>query len=281
MKRLLRYLLCLSIAILIVIGTRMFCVSSYRLSTDSMKATLQKGDFVLVNKMKNNENNPGRNRVVLFKSPLLKDKDSSPLFLSRCIGMPGDTIRISHEGYQLNGKLLPNSPARKNTYRILKDIKQPLLSILHKLEIPYRDTAEDSLSLTIRLTPKEEITLREHLPEIFQIKLVPEDEWNYTFVIPVKDHSYPADSSALILYKDAILAETDGNASFLNGKIIQNGKETEQFSFQQNYYWMLSDNEDEAIDSRHLGLIPESSIIGNVWFCWYSNDRGRLFKRIN
>lgn len=259
----------------------MFCVSSYRLSTDSMKNTLQKGDFVLVNKMKNNENNPGRNRVVLFRSPLQKDMKSPPLFLSRCIGMPGDTIRISSEGYQLNGRLLPNSPAQENSYRIRKDIKQSLLNVLHTHEIPYRDAAEDSLSLTIRLTPKEEIKLREHLAEIPQIQLIPENEWHYTFVIPIKGSSYPADSAALILYKDAILAEADGKTSFRNGKIIHNGKEAEKFIFQQNYYWVLSDNEDEAIDSRHLGLIPESSIVGNVWFCWYSKNKDHLFKRIN
>lgn len=281
MKRLLRYFLSFSLAILIVIGIRTYIVSSYRLSTDSMRDTLQKGDFVLVNKMKNNKNNPGRNRVVLFKSPLQKDKKSKPLFLSRCIGMPGDTIRISHEGYQLNGKLLPNSPVKENSYRIRKNIKQPLLDVLQKLQIPYRDTSEDSLSLTIRLTPQEEIKLRKYLPELFQIQLTPEDGWSYTFVIPIKGYPYPMDSASLVLYKDAILAEADGDVTFRNGKLIQNGKETKTFFFQQNYYWMLSDNEDEAIDSRHLGLIPESSIVGDVWFCWYSKNKDRLFKRIH
>ena len=279
MKRLLRYLLSFLIVVLIVIGIRMFCIGSYRLSTDSMKGTLQKGDFVLVNKMAGHS--PDRNQIALFESPLQKDIKSPPLFLSRCIGMPGDTIRISREGYQLNGKLLPNSPSIENSYRIQKNIKEPLLAVLRELEIPYRDITEDSLNLMFRLTPKEEIKLRENLPEILRFQLIPEEDWSYTFVIPAKGHPYPMDSASLVLYKEAILTETDGNTVIRNGKLIQDGKEVEQFFFQQNYYWMLSDNEEEAIDSRHLGLIPENSVIGNVWFCWYSKNRERLFKYIN
>jgi len=280
MKRFLRYLLSIAIAILIVIGIRIFFVGSYRISTGSMKNALQQGDFVLVNKMIG-IHNPGQNRVVLFKSPLQKDSKSPPLFISRCIGMPGDTITISREGYRLNGKLLPNSPSIENSYRIRKNIKQPLIDILQKLHIPYRDIAEDSLSLTICLTPKEEIKLRENLPDIFQFQLVSEEQWSYTFIVPARGYPYQMDSTSLVLYKEAILAETDGNTTISNGKLIQNGKETDQFFFQQNYYWMLSDNEEDAIDSRHLGLIPESSIIGNVWFCWYSKNKERFFKHIN
>ena len=280
MKRLLRYLLSIAIAILIVIGIRIFFIGSYRISTDSMKNALQRGDFVLVNKMLN-KHNPGKDRIVLFKSPLQKDSQSPPLFISRCIGMPGDTIKISREGYRLNGRLLPNSPSIENSYRIQKNIKQPLLDILQKLHIPYRDIAEDSLSLVICLTPKEEVKLRENLPDILRFQLVSEEQWSYTFVIPAKGYPYQMDSTSLVLYKEAILAETAGKTTIREGRLIQDRKEIDQFFFQQNYYWMLSDNEDDAIDSRHLGLIPESSIVGNVWFCWYSKNKERFFKHIN
>jgi len=280
MKRLFRYLLSIAIAILIVIGIRVFFIGSYRISTDSMKTALQKGDFVLVNKIIN-KHNPERNRTVLFKSPLKKDRKSPPLFISRCIGMPGDTIRISQDGYYLNGKLIPNSSTIKNSYRIQKNIKQSLLTTLQKLQIPYRDIAEDSLSLTISLTPKEKIKLHENLPDIIQLKLIEQESYDYTFVIPAKGYPYRVDSTSLILYKEAISAEIEESAIVQNDKLIQNGKEIEQFFFQQNYYWMLSDNEEDAIDSRHLGLIPESSIIGNVWFCWYSKNKERFFKYVN
>ena len=97
------------IAFLIVIPVRRFCIESYRISTSAMEDALHQGDYILVNKLPL-EGNPGRNKVVLFTSPLLKDTVSNPLLLSRCIGMPGDTILVSGDGYEVNGKLLPHSP---------------------------------------------------------------------------------------------------------------------------------------------------------------------------
>ena len=99
----------------IVMAVRYFCMESFHVSTDSMEVALHKGDYILVNKLPLKDN-PGRNRVVLFTSPLLKDTVSNPLFLSRCIGMPGDTIRISNDGYRVNGKLIPHSPRSLSTY---------------------------------------------------------------------------------------------------------------------------------------------------------------------
>lgn len=90
------------IAFLIVIPVRHFCIESYRISTNAMEDALHQGDYILVNKLPL-EGNPGRNKVVLFTSPLLKDTASNPLFLSRCIGMPGDTILVSGGGYEVNG----------------------------------------------------------------------------------------------------------------------------------------------------------------------------------
>ena len=171
----------------IVMAVRHFCMESFHVSTDSMEVALHKGDYILVNKLPLKDN-PGRNRVALFCSPLLKDTVLKPLFLSRCIGMPGDTIRISNDGYRVNGKLIP---------------------------------------------------------------------------------------------REAIQTEAGEKAVFRDGKLFLDGREAAFFFFDQDYYWMLSDNANEAVDSRHLGFIPRDHIIGNAWLCWYSKDRQRIFKPIN
>ena len=75
----------------IVILIRLFGVESFQISTNAMAETLRKGDRILVDKLMGGRT-PGRNRVVLFTSPLAKDSTDAPLFISRCIGMPGDTI---------------------------------------------------------------------------------------------------------------------------------------------------------------------------------------------
>ena len=112
-----KWLAMIFIIVGIVMSIRYFCVESYRISTNSMQESLQPGDYILVNKLPL-KGIPERNQVVLFTSPLRKDSVSSPLFLSRCIGVPGDTILVSDEGYQVNGQLLPRSPHALSTYLI-------------------------------------------------------------------------------------------------------------------------------------------------------------------
>lgn len=184
-----------------VVCLRLFCIASYRISTDSMNDALVKGDRILVDKLPLKEN-PGRNRVVLFHSPLLRDTLEQPLFVSRCVGMPGDTIRV------------------------------PFL------------------------------------------------EESYNLVIPRKDRAYRLDEASLIACRDAILLEAGDQAAFREGKLYLDGRETTFFFFRQDYYWMLSDNPNEAIDSRHLGVIPADHIVGNAFFCWYSTNTRHLFKPV-
>ena len=140
-----------AVAFLVVWLVRLFWIESYRISTDAMNESLYRGDCVLVNKWLSDEN-PGRNRVVLFTSPLLRDSVAQPLFVSRCIGMPGDTIRVTSEGYEINGRQIPHSPRALKTYRVRPAIASPFLSVLQKLEIPVRDWQRDSVGFSLSLT---------------------------------------------------------------------------------------------------------------------------------
>mgnify|MGYP002247762147 FL=1 len=72
-------------------------------------------------------------------------------------------------------------------------------------------------------------------------------------IVPRKDRAYPLDAASLTACKEIIMRETDGKASFRDGKLYLDGRETNFFFFQQDYYWVLSDNTNEAVDSRHLG----------------------------
>lgn len=54
------------------------------------------------------------------------------------------------------------------------------------------------------------------------------------------------------------------------GKFYINGKETNTYTIQQNYYWMMGDNRDNSLDSRYFGYVPEDHIIGTPIFTWLS-----------
>ena len=176
------------IAFLIVIPVRRFCIESYRISTSAMEDALHQGDYILVNKLPF-EGNPGRNKVVLFTSPLLKDTVSTPLLLSRCIGMPGDTILVSGDGYEVNGKLLPHSPRALNTCFITQKSAADFLKALQKLSIPVRNVEDArrfgfSFSLTFF---RKNINCVEELTEEMNIHFYPEISLLRTsWLFPVK-----------------------------------------------------------------------------------------------
>ena len=264
----------------IVMLIRLFCIESYRISTDSMEEALHKGDYILVNKIPG-KNKPVRGKVVLFTSPLSRDSADAPLFISRCIGMPGDTIRVSMDGYTINGHKIPRSPRSLCSYFITLSAKETFLETLEKLDIPLRDFRQESFGCMLSLTAFEEYQLREELPDAINRHFIGEQMQEYMLIVPRKDRAYPLDAASLTACKEIIMRETDGKASFRDGKLYLDGRETNFFFFQQDYYWVLSDNTNEAVDSRHLGFIPADHIVGNAWLCWYSPDKQRIFKPVH
>ena len=241
---------------------------------------LHKGDYILVNKIPG-KNKPVRGKVVLFTSPLSRDSADAPLFISRCIGMPGDTIRVSMDGYTINGQKIPRSPRSLCSYFITLSAKETFLETLEKLDIPLRDFRQENFGCMLSLTAFEEYQLREELPDAINRHFIGEQMQEYMLIVPRKDRAYPLDAASLTACKEIILRETDGKASFRDGKLYLDGRETNFFFFRQDYYWVLSDNTNEAVDSRHLGFIPADHIVGNAWLCWYSPDKQRIFKPVH
>ena len=265
--------------IIAVFVVRLFFIGSYRITGSRTGETLSAGDYVLVNKLKS-DSNPGQNRLVLYKSPLRRDADNPPLIVGRCIGLPGDTIQLGTEGFRVNGKLLPNAPMMQPTFRISRDIKENLLVVMDSLRIPLRDIKEDSISIMLRMSIHEKELLTKNMSKIVQIEMVGDHRSEYEFLIPEKGIPVHINEISLMVCKEAILSEAGDAAVIEDGKLYIIGEIKTSFTFNRDYFWILSENETDGIDSRHLGLIPENYITGNIWFCWYSKNSAYSFKKI-
>ena len=279
MKPIIRYTILITAMLVAVWFVRQFFIGSYRITDSKLSDTLHAGDFVFVNKLKNRDN-PGRNRMVLYKSPLRRDAAKPPLFIGRCIGVPGDVIQMNADGFRVNGILLPNAPMMQPVFRIQKNIKEPLLSAMDSLRIPLRDATEDSISLSFRMSIREKDLIVQNLAHIVQIEMINFYQEGYEFVLPTKGKPLILNQTSLIACSEAIKNEVGDAAEIRDGKLFIKGEEKTSYLFQKNYYWILSENETGGADSRHLGLIPQDHIIGNIWYCWFSNDAKRRFKKI-
>jgi signal peptidase I len=244
-----------------------------------MENTLHEGDYVLVNKLA--AGSPKRNQIILFLSPLMKDRNNAPLLVSRCIAIPGDTIQVSDAGYRINGILYPRSPNALSSYNVGPEIRNRFTYILQNLNIPLRNMKEAFSGITASLTSFEEYTIREELTAAENKRFKREETGNYQLIVPKKGDVYHLTGPALTACREAIRTEANGTVEFRNRKLYLNGRETNEFRFGQDYCWALSDNAGEAIDSRHLGFIPTRNIIGNAWLCWYSRGKERAIGKIN
>lgn len=92
----------------------------------------------------------------------------------------------------------------------------------------------------------------------------------------------------LPLYRRVITAYEGNTLEVRGGAIFINGQQSDTYTVQQNYYWMMGDNRHNSQDSRFWGFVPEDHIAGRALRVLWSWDRdhhrirwNRTFKNAN
>ena len=74
------------------------------------------------------------------------------------------------------------------------------------------------------------------------------------------------------MYKRLIEVYENNSLEIINGKILINNIESTDYTFKQNYYWLMGDNRDNSQDSRSWGFVPFDHVVGKPVFKWLSID---------
>lgn len=304
------------ITLLIVLCIRTFFVESYTISSSQMQTSLLEGDQVLIDKTSYGVRLPitiltipftfdkifgvrsyltsieapykrilerkiERNDIILFNNPMDigKPLDKRDLIVSRCIAMPGDTISVEKGRLSLNSINYIASADVMNEYSMdilaLKDI-QP---IMEEHNIPIRSLKHRADTISIMLNKLEAFIINENIEDsTVSICCKTDTTQNYRLIVPSKGKVISINSLNINMYKQLILQEQGGDAHIADNKLYIEGKEQTTYMFQDDYYWMLSDNIKDALDSRTLGFIPFKNIIGKVRLIWYSSHNGNVRK---
>ena len=76
----------------------------------------------------------------------------------------------------------------------------------------------------------------------------------------------------LALYKRLIQVYENNSLEIINGKNHINNIESTDYTFKQDYYWLMGDNRDNSQDSRSWGFVPFDHVVGKPVFKWLSID---------
>lgn len=307
------------IALLVVFIIRCFFVEPFMVSSSQMESSLSKGDRVLVNKTSYGirlpitlltipftfdkflgyksyssslqmscrrmlSKNVQKNDVVLFNNPneVEKPLDKRSLILSRCIGLPGDTVHVFNNRFTINGKEYIPSPDMLDSYSFSSRYIDTIITLLADLDIPQRELKKKSDTIcSLLMTKYESYLLTQNFICSDSLPFFQMDTVKYHFIIPYKGMNIKLNPENTVLYEQAIAFETGEIAKKGKSMNPKKGKTVyKDYIFADDYYWMLSDNVTNSVDSRSIGFIPHKAVIGKAGLVWLSKDRDS-FRWIN
>ena len=283
-------------AVLLVLLVKTFAITSCSIPSTGMENTLYRGEKVLVNKWSYGWRIPftsshfmaekaKRGDVVLFNNPSPSDQETPVfargLFISRCVGTPGDTLMLNKELLVTGQKVL--SPDSKQLYTYPHQLEDTLLCVLRELGIKENLLVGYSEGRYVRsFSHYEHYLLKQKLGVNFNLHPLHANDTtdSHPLVIPAKGKVikvYPWNATLLC---NTILRHEGRRALVKNDTLFVDGKPVNFYIFKKDYYWMASNNPVNLADSRLFGLVPHDHLIGRASYIWYSSRKERIFQPV-
>ena len=283
-------------AILIVLLVKTLAITSCSIPSTGMENTLYRGEKVLVNKWSYGWRIPftsshfmaekaKRGDVVLFNNPSPSDQETPVfargLFISRCVGTPGDTLMLNKELLVTGQKVL--SPDSKQLYTYPHQLEDTLQCVLRELGIKENLLVGYSEGRYVRsFSHYEHYLLKQKLGASFNLHPLHANDTadSHPLVIPAKGKVikvYPWNATLLC---NTILRHEGRRALVKNDTLFVDGKPVNFYIFKKDYYWMASNNPVNLADSRLFGLVPHDHLIGRASYIWYSSRKERIFQPV-
>jgi len=230
-----------------------------------------------------------------------KPIDKKTNYVKRCVGIAGDSLEVRNGYVYINGKqnVLPDRARLQFSYEvILKDGKGFDNSIFELLKSRYDITDGiyrlNNNKIIIPAASQEAVNMFKNHPSVAKLLRTestkgerdngifprnPNYNWNNDYFgplyIPEQGKTIDINLKVLPLYK-RVITEYEGNTLKIKGnQILINDTVATNYTFKQNYYWMMGDNRHNSQDSRAWGFVPYDHVVGKPVFIWMSWGDGK------
>lgn len=233
-----------------------------------------------------------------------KPIDKKSNYVKRCVGLPGDSLKIVDGKVYANGQLinLPDRAKPQYSYTGTATGGFNAQNLYERYDITdgMRFTSGNDF-IVFSLTEESATSFKNH-PNVSSLKRNVMDKGQVDptifpkgkaslgnrdqmkgFYIPKKGTTTPINPETLPFYKRLIeVYEGDemgiDNTLTQNGtQVLLNGQAITEYTFKQDYYWMMGDNRHNSEDSRFWGYVPGNHIVGKpvlIFMSWDSNATG-------
>ena len=221
---------------------------------------------------------------------ITRPADRRENYVKRCVGLPGQTLQIKNRIVYLDGKANKEPDNVQYTYHVklkqglpdelMQELGISMEDLMSLNQLGYMPLTKHAVEvLSARKDLVTSITLNTDASDNDIYPLNGNKHWtrdNYGPIwIPKKGEKLKLTLDNLPIYERPIRAYEGNQLEVRNGKIFINGKETTEYTFKMDYYWMQGDNRHNSADSRYWGFVPEDHIVGKPIFIWWSSDPDR------